>query len=920
MPKTNVPLIAFNRGIVSKAALARVDVERIRLSAEEMTNWMPKTQGSMALRPGFQYIDTTRSNAKATQIRFVASTTDTALIEIVEGYMRVRVDDVLVSRVSVTTSVSNPTFSSSSNWTDTSANGGTVSFGGAGLTMTATNVGSVAGVEQEVTVSGSNPNKRHALNITVTRGPVRFRVGSSSGGDEYINETTLRTGYHSIAFTPTGNFFVQFLNSRDINKIVASCQVASSGTMELTAPWLADDLQKIRYVQSADVIFIACDGYRQRRIERRAVDSWSLVEYQSDTGPFYATRSSPVKLKVAATNGNTTLTSDKPFFKSTHVGALFRLFSEGGINQTYLISNEVSFTDPVRVSGVSGFVAGSSEATTRERLIKYTITGTWSGTISLLKSTKDKEFGFTKSNIRYEHPVTTNTDSGTAITTNVSYYLNDKSENEIVWYKLGFESGNYTSGTASIVLEYGGWDIAGVCRVTGYTSSTQVSVEVLTRMGNTAYTADWQEGIWSDFRGWPSSVEFHSGRLWWFGKSRFIGSVSDDYENFDPDYEGDAGPINRTLGAGPVDTINYAMSLQRLLVGTPGAEFSIKSNSFDEPLTPTNVQAVIPSNQGSAAGTPAAKVDGRGVFVQRSGRRIFEMVYNPDSYDYEPRDLTFLAPDITGSATAVGIAVQRQPDTRIHIWLDDGTVILLTYEPNEEVMCWSKLSVGGDGFVENVAVLPGTDEDVVYYTVRRTVNSSTVRYLERMALEADCVGGTTNKQADAFKVVSSVTGTSVTGLSHLEGKSVVAWAGGQYRGAYTVSSGAITLSASVTATDVMVGLPYTATYKSTKLAYAAAAGTALTQKKRVGFVGVIMRNTHNDGLEFGRDFTNMDKLPRIKDGLSVGTNDVFSEYDQPAFEFPGEWDTDSRICLRATAPKPCELLCAAISVETNERY
>src|SRR5690606_8123164 len=139
--------------------------------------------------------------------------------------------------------------------------------------------------------------------------------------------------------------------------------------MELPTPWLTADLDEMRLAQSADVVFVACTGYQPRRIERRAARSWSVVEYKSDNGPFNAVRTVDAQLKASVTEGNGTLASDKSFFKSTHVGALFKLRSDGGIDQTSTISAETNYTDPVRVSGVSGFVAGSLEASTRERLL-----------------------------------------------------------------------------------------------------------------------------------------------------------------------------------------------------------------------------------------------------------------------------------------------------------------------------------------------------------------------------------------------------------------------------------------------------------------------------------------------------------------------------------------------------------------------
>ena len=33
--------------------------------------------------------------------------------------------------------------------------------------------------------------------------------------------------------------------------------------------------------------------------------------------------------------------------------------------------------------------------------------------------------------------------------------------------------------------------------------------------------------------------------------------------------------------------------------------------------------------------------------------------------------------------------------------------------------------------------------------------------------------------------------------------------------------------------------------------------------------------------------------------------------------FPGEWNTDSRLCLKAAAPRPCTVLAAVVGVETS---
>ena len=124
-------LLAFNRGVVSSRGLARIDLERIAMSAEIQTNWMPRVLGSMMLRVGLEFIDRTNSDSAnpARQIPFVFGVDDTAALEFSNVNLRVRIDDVLISRPTVTAAVTNGTFNVDiSGWTDDSEAGGTVAF------------------------------------------------------------------------------------------------------------------------------------------------------------------------------------------------------------------------------------------------------------------------------------------------------------------------------------------------------------------------------------------------------------------------------------------------------------------------------------------------------------------------------------------------------------------------------------------------------------------------------------------------------------------------------------------------------------------------------------------------------------------------------------------------------------------------
>lgn len=117
----------------------------------------------------------------------------------------------------------------------------------------------------------------------------------------------------------------------------------------------------------------------------------------------------------------------------------------------------------------------------------------------------------------------------------------------------------------------------------------------------------------------------------------------------------------------------------------------------------------------------------------------------------------------------------------------------------------------------------------------------------------------------------------------------------------------------------MIGLPYEGQYKTTKLAYAAQGGTGLVQPKRVDHIGLILGLCHNAGLRYGPDFTTMDELPRMFEGAAVTPGQIYTTFDAPSIEFPGDWNTDSRMCLAGRAPRPATVLAAILSISTNDR-
>lgn len=875
-------LLAFNRGIVDPRALARVDLKRTSLSAEVQHNWVPRTLGAMMLRPGSWHLGATKDNGATKLIPFVFSTDDTALVEFTAQSMRVWVDDQVISRPAVGTTISNGEFDTSTGWTDSDESGATSSFGTGYLALLGTGE-NYAIRDQQVTVAPADDGTEHGLDIYISRGLVEVSVGTTQGATDYLF-ATLRPGYYNLAFTPAGTFWVRLASRTTYTSRVDRCAISAQGDMVVATPWGSGNLSGIRHEQSGDVIFCANSVDRQRRIERWGPRSWGVAEYIPEDGPFRPINTTPTTLTPSATSGDITVTASRDVFDDGHVGALFKIGSLGQL-VTRTITGDNQWTGPIRVTGIDSgrkfvvTVANKSDASVVTLQRSVGAPGDW---------TEVKTY-----------------------TANTSVTYDDTLDNQEIYYRIGVDTGDWVSDTFDVSLDFAAGSIEGVVLARSVTDARTMSGSVLTDLGGTDATADWWEGQWSDYRSWPSAVALHDGRLFWAGGGKINGSVSDAYSSFDEGVEGDAGPISRSIGRGPVDDIMWLASADQLLVGTEGSELAARSSSIDEPLTPTAFSLKPVSTRGSS-GVQAVQVDTSVLFVQRNGRRVVEAALSDSSYKYEAGDLTVLAPEI-GSPGISRLAVQRQPDVRVHCVRADGTVAILVYDRAEQVNCWATYSAGGGGVVVDVAVLPGDDEDVVYYVVQRTVGGATVHHLERWATEAEGQGAAVTCLSDGSLSVAS-SGTVLAGLSHLEGLTVCAWGESRDLGEHTVSAGQVVLPENVTG-DVVVGLPYTGRFKSARFGLESKSEVVtLTDPKQVVGLGLILQNTHHQGLRYGQSFDLMDDLPLREGYATVEEGEVYDAYEEQAFPVPGEWTSDARLCLEAASPRPCTVVAAVVTL------
>jgi hypothetical protein len=652
--------------------------------------------------------------------------------------------------------------------------------------------------------------------------------------------------------------------------------------MVVAVPWDLSSLDNLRWTQSGDVVYVAAEGVPPQKISRYATRSWGVSEYQP-IPPFRGENATGITLTPSGLSGSITLTASQSIFESGHVGAVFRIESSGQ-NVTDVISTDDTFSIAIRVTGVLN-----------GRLFGIGVTNIGTSTVALQRSVGDESSYTTVE----------------SYTTNQSKTFNDGLDNQIVYYRLGITTLG-VGDSVTVSLAYDAGSTRGRARITGVTSGTVATADVESSLGALPASSSWWESAWSDYRGWPSAVQLFEGRLWWAGNARLDGSVSDAFESFDDEEEGDAGPISRTLTAGQVAQIAWLADIGALAIGTGGAEMIARASTQEEIVTNASLALRRPSTYGAQNTSPAI-VDSAVAFAGQNGNRLFLLASEGNSY--ATNDVSVLVPEVFDSPI-VRVAVQRLPDTRVHCVREDGTVAILVFDKLENLNCWVEYETDGEVF--DVAVRPGEEEDAVVYAVKRTIDGNTKRYLERWALESQARGGAQTRLADCGLVYSGGATTSITGLDHIEGETVCVWGASKDLGTYVVTSGAITVNESVT--WAFVGLPYTAQFKTAKLALASASGNTLTQRKRIDHIALVVRDTHAQGLQYGQDFSHLDDLPLVENGGAVDEDSVWSSGDFDSVELNGTWSTDARLCLQAQAPRPVTLLAAVLSVSEHEKF
>jgi hypothetical protein len=393
---------------------------------------------------------------------------------------------------------------------------------------------------------------------------------------------------------------------------------------------------------------------------------------------------------------------------------------------------------------------------------------------------------------------------------------------------------------ASNVNQYINVSPQGRARITKFVSTTVVEAITEFPFFNTTVvvSGDWEletgyEDVWSPARGWPRSVSFHEGRLYFGGsKSRpstIWGSKVALFFDFKPSEFFDDDAVEATLDTNQLNIIADIISGRDFQVFTTGGEFYVPQQGT-EPVTPLTFTFKQVSRNGARIGTRVEALESGSLFVQKQGKSLNEFLFSDTQLTYITQRISLLSGHLLKNPTRMSLRRATSTDEGDLLLItnaDDGTIASYSVLRAQQIVAPSEFVTDGEFLDVSVDV---TD---IYTIAKRTFDGTTKYFIELFSddIFTDCafVGGVAS---------------SASGLPHI-GKSLNVICDGVPQGNETVTAGGEVTFNRASTTNYEVGLPITVYVKTMPVEVKLQTGTRIGFKKRIVEVNVIVHKSQH---------------------------------------------------------------------------
>lgn len=753
----------------------------------------------------------------------------------------------------------------------------------------------------------------------------------------------------------------------------------TAGFYEIPTPYDSADVRALQYVQSADVVTLVHPDYAPRELRRTGHTAWTM-----QSKGFAPTVERPTTCTGTAGGAGTgtyryRVTSYDPTTQEeSYTGrqAAKTITAATNANPCVITSTSHGYStgDEVYIDGI----VGMTELNGRN----FVITKVGTNSYSLNSEDATGYTAYTSGGSGYR----------TLIRINLAAAPTSGAPHVLTWDHMddgyNYWVYKYDNGTYEFIGEAPGVD--GASTITF--NDTNIG-------GDASLTPPGEFDGFAQAGDYPSACSYVQQRLALANTTdrpeRVWMSQIGNFSNFSrstPIQSDDA--IEFQLAGRRVNAVRHLIEVGgKLIIMTDSSEWTVQGDS-DGVVRPASIN---PRQQGydGASTVPPIVIGSTALYVQARGSLIRDLRYDYESDGYQGRDLTIFCPDLFDGFEIIAFDYQKTPHSVAWVVRDDGAMLGLTYVRDHDVWGWHRhLTSDGDDTFEDVCTVPEGNEDAVYVVVRRTIDGTATRYVERFAsrrftdIAVDAyfvdsgltydgrnVGATTmtltggtawdetedltcTASAATFAgsnvgdevvfyvteadedtgveetaryacVITTYTSSTVvtvrpdralpvsiqaaattdwalavdtvTGLDHLEGRTVTALCDGSVNPEAVVTGGSITLSSP--AVIAHVGLPYTSRMETLD-AEDLQGETWSDKKRKIHAVGVRVKDTR--GLWLGVD-----------DGeLVEHIDDSAEDFDDPILPFTGlieenvdtTWEKSGKIVIEQRDPLPMTVL------------
>ena len=596
----------------------------------------------------------------------------------------------------------------------------------------------------------------------------------------------------SFQFSVDDSYMLCFTHNRMyvVKNGVVQSNINGTGNNYLTTTIGSSIVDDMCWTQSADTLIAVHPDLQPVRITRTSDTAWTATSITFDSIPKYAYdidfhTNTGSTLTPSAVSGNVTLTASTTHHDS---GTL-----QAGTSTTVTLKATASSTDDI-YNGMYVNITG----------------GTGSGQTRLIE-----DYNGTTKVATVEEAWTVTPDGTSTYTT--------------------------TTFSALSVNQYINVQPQGRARIVRYVSATVVEVVTEYPFFNTT-TIDagrWElehgyVDVWSSTKGWPRTVTFHEGRLYFGGsKSRpstIWGSKIGLFFDFVPSESLDDDAVEATLDTNDLNVITDIISSRDFQVFTSGGEFFVPQQGTD-PITPLTFTFKNVSRNGIKAGTRVQSVESGSIYIQRQGKSLNEFVFNDTQLTYITQRISLLSGHLLKGPQRVALrkaSSTEEADLLLMTNTDDGTMAAFSIMRSQQVTSPSEFIT--DGSYIDV----GVDVNAIYVVTKRTFNSVDRYFIELFGYEyfTDC----------AF--VGASAGGVGSGLPHI-GKSLNVICDGSPQGNETVSAGGAVTFDRESVTSYEVGLPITVYVKTMPAEVKLQTGSRVSFKKRIVEISAVLNETQN---------------------------------------------------------------------------